>query len=271
MALLTSSWQDQGGVDIRIEAAMAKMFASESLWKIVDKTMQLRGGRGYEKGRSLKARGEPPYAIERMMRDCRINMILEGSTEIMKLFLAREAMDSHLKRIGVLLNRNVSTGQKVAEAFKIMGHYAAWYPKQFFQSLSSGSYKEMGDLSGQFGYVEKSSHRLARTLFYYMARYQQKLEKRQHILGRLMEIGTDLFAMAATCSYAASLNKKNPKDHSPIDLAHYFCRLARRRINENFAALTDNDDREGNELAKKVLDGDYKWLEEGIMWVGPKD
>lgn len=271
VALLTSSWQDQGGVDIRIEAAMAKLFCSESLWKIVDMAMQLRGGRGYEKGRSLKARGEPPYAIERMMRDCRINMILEGSSEIMRLFLAREAMDSHLKRIGVLMNKNVGTGEKVAAAFKILGHYALWYPKQFFQGLASGSYKELGDLAGEFKFIESNGHRLARTIFFYMAKYQQKLEKRQHILGRMMEIGTDLFVMAATCSYANSLYKKNPKDHSPIDLAHYFCSLARRRIKGHFAALTDNDDREGNEIAKRVLDGDYKWLEEGIMWVGPKD
>ena len=271
ISLLTSAWQDQGKVDIRIEAAMAKLFASESLWKIVDMTMQLRGGRGYEKARSLKARGEPPYAVERLMRDCRINMILEGSTEIMKLFLAREAMDPHLKRLGALLKRDATTLDKTKEFFKLLGHYAVWYPQQWFKGLASGSHKEISPLEDEFKFIETSSHKLARTLFYYMARYQQKLEARQHILGRLMEIGTDLFAMGAACAYAHSLVNKKPEDRTPYDLAHFFCTLARRRIREQFALLSDNDDRESNALAKRVLNGEFKWLEEGIIWVGPRD
>jgi alkylation response protein AidB-like acyl-CoA dehydrogenase len=269
IAMLTSSWQDQGGVDIRIEAAMAKLFCSEALWKIVDMTMQLRGGRGYEKARSLKARGEPPYPVERMMRDCRINMILEGSSEIMKLFLAREAMDPHLKRISGLLNKNSTAVEKFKSLFKILGHYAVWYPKQFFQGLSSQSYPEMGELENQFKYIEKTSHQLARTLFFYMAKYQQKLEVRQHILGRMMEIGTELFAMGATCAYAVSIAHKKPENKTSLNLAKYFCTMASRRIKEQFSNLTDNDDREANQLAKSVLEGDFRWLEEGIIWIGP--
>ncbi len=268
---LTSNWQDQGNVDIRIEAAMAKMFASESLWKIVDLTMQLRGGRGYEKARSLKVRGEPPYAVERMMRDCRINMILEGSSEIMRLFLAREAMDPHLKRIGALLNPKTGFAEKVSGFFKIAGHYAGWYSKQLLLGGRNKSYPEAKQLSSHYSFVEKTSHALARKLFYYMAKYQQKLEKRQLILGRLVDIGTDLFVMSATCSYALSLTKDNPADKTPIELAEHFCTLAKRRILEKFAALEQNDDRKNNSLAKEVLDGNFKWLEEGVMWIGPKE
>lgn len=271
IALLTASWQDQGKVDIRIEAAMAKMFSSESLWTIVDMTMQLRGGRGYEKARSLKARGEPPYAIERMMRDCRINRILEGSTEIMKLFLAREAMDPHLKRAGALLRKQGGILETTKAFFSILGHYSVWYPKQFFQGLFSGSYKDMGKLERHYQFIEKKSHLLARTLFYYMARYRQKLESRQHILGRLMEIGTDLFVMAAACSYAQALVKQKPDDHTPIDLADYFCDIASRRIEDQFYKLTHNDDKLSNAIAKRVLNGEFKWLEQGVIWVGPKD
>ncbi len=270
VAWLTSSWQDQGDVDIRIEAAMAKFYCSEALWRIADATMQLRGGRGYEKARSLKARGEPPYAVERVMRDCRINLILEGSTEIMKLFLAREAMDPHLKRLGELISRKYSWGQKVVLGLKSLGFYSLWYPKQWLASLVTSSYSDMGKLAQHFKFVERTSHKLARNLFYYMMVYRQKLEARQHILGRLVDIGTDLFVMSATCSYAVHLQKER-QDDTPIELANYLCLMMRRQIKNNFRALSDNDDRAGNALAKSVIQGNMKWLEEGVIWVGPKE
>lgn len=264
MTWLTSSWVDKGGVDIRIEAAMAKMFCTESLWKIVDMTMQLRGGRGYEKGSSLKARGEINYPVERMMRDCRINMILEGSTEIMKLFLAREAMDPHLKLAGGLLKKNATFGEKLQAFGKAFAFYAKWYPTQLFKSIRGRSYPALGALSDHFKFVDVSSHLLARSIFFYMAKYQQGLEKRQMILGRLMEIGTDLFAMSAVCSYAVSVQEKNGED-SPLQLADYFCKLARKRIHDNFHALDHNIDKDANVLAKDVLNNQYTWLEEGVI------
>jgi len=271
IAYLTSTWQDKGGVDIRIEAAMAKLFCSERLWTIVDKTMQLRGGRGYEKGRSLEARGEPNWGIERMMRDCRINTILEGSTEIMHLFLAREAMDPHLKRLSSIMSSKLSFGDKIKAGLKMLGFYSTWYPSQSYGELSSKSYDDLGSLAKHFKYVESTSHRLAKTLFTYMARYREKLEARQLIMGRLMEIGTELFAISATVAYAASLHKKNPNDNSVLDLADYFAESSERRIDELFDSLSDNDDKLANAVAKRVINGDMKWLEEGIMWSGPKE
>jgi alkylation response protein AidB-like acyl-CoA dehydrogenase len=268
---LTSAWADMGKVDIRIEAAMAKLFCTESLWKIVDLTMQLRGGRGYEKGRSLKARGEIPYPVERIMRDCRINTILEGSSEIMKLFLAREAIDPHLQRASDLLSPKTSILKKIKTFFQVLGFYSLWYPKQGFASLSSPSYKEMGQLETHFKFIDKSSHRLARAIFRAMVKYRQHLERKQMLLGRLMEIGTDLFAMAATCSYVASNNEKTSLDESRLLLADYFCSLARRRVEDRFAALSKNDDEKTNTIAKKVMDKDYRWLESGVVWCGPDE
>ncbi|MBT3784516.1 DNA polymerase II, partial [bacterium] len=123
ISLLTSAWTDKGEMDLRIEAAMAKLFCTEAAWKMIDETMQFRGGRGYETARSLKARGEEGYAIERAMRDSRINLILEGSSEIMKLFLAREAMDPHLRLAGDLINPRTSIGTKLSTAAKLAGFY----------------------------------------------------------------------------------------------------------------------------------------------------
>jgi alkylation response protein AidB-like acyl-CoA dehydrogenase len=266
---LTSAWADMGKVDIRIEAAMAKLFCSEATWKITDTTMQLRGGRGYEKASSLEARGEPGYPVERAMRDCRINMILEGSSEIMRLFLAREAMDPHLTRIKDLLTKKLSTAELIKKLGSLAGFYSVWYPSQMFKSLLTPSYKEFGPLAQHFAFCEKTSHRLARNIFWYMAKYQQKLEKRQLLLGRLMEIGTELFAMAATCSFAHMKHKENSSDDTPIHLADYFCRMSRRRVSDHFHALTDNEDRTANALAKRVMEDELKWLEEGIIWIGP--
>lgn len=268
---LTSRWADEKKVDIRIEAAMAKLFCTEELWKIADMTLQLRGGRGFEKATSLKARGEEPFAIERGLRDCRVNTILEGSSEIMKLFLAREAMDPHLRLAKPLLNPKTGFMEKVKAGFKLLGHYALWYPKQWFSSFHSKPYNELGKLAPHYRFIENASKRLSRKLFLGMAKYQQNLEKKQLFLGRLMEIGTDLFVMGTTCSYASYLADKGEDKTDAILLADYFCLLARRRISARFNSLDDNDDRELNKIAKMVLDDKTKWLEEGIIWVGDKN
>lgn len=268
VSLLTCAWADRKDVDIRIEAAMAKMFCTEALWKIVDMTMQLRGGRGYETARSLKARGELPYPVERIMRDCRINMILEGTTEIMKLFLAREALEPHLKVASGLLNPKATFGSKFKSFFHVLGFYSLWYPKQWL--YQTRSYKEFGAFESQFSYIEKTAHRLSRTLFNAMITYREKLEQKQLFLGRLMEIGTDLFAMSAACSFAIS-KKVIIGNETPIELAQYFCAIAKRRIENQFIALHENDDAHGDALAKRVLDKHMKWLEQGIIWTGPQD
>ncbi len=265
---LTSHWADDHARDIRIEAAMAKLFCSEMAWKIVDMTMQLRGGRGYEKASSLRGRGEAPYPVERMMRDCRINMIIEGTSEIMRLFLAREAMDPHLRLAGDLLKKN-PLGVKMKAGAKLASFYTGWYLNQWVNSSLWAQHDEMGSLAIHYQYAHSTAHRLARTIFHNMGLYRDKLERKQVILGHLMEIGTELFAMAATCSYARTIHDPGSSD-SAIQLADYFCREAARRIEGHFRSLSNNDERMMNAVAKRVLAGDMKWLEQGILWVGPK-
>jgi len=271
ITLLTSHWTDQGEMDLRIEAAMAKLFTTEQAWKIIDTTMQFRGGRGYERADSLKARGENAYGVERAMRDCRINMILEGSSEIMRLFLAREAMDPHLRLAGDLINPRTSASKKVMAMLKAAAFYSTWLPKRYLNLSIFSSYPEMGELGKHFRFIERTAHKMARTYFIYMGLYQDRLEKKQMLLARLVEAGTELFAMATTCSYAVHLSKKKPGEGSPIELANHFSTLATRRINDHLRALSDNDDEVSNKLSKSVMDGNAKWMEEGIIWTGPKD
>lgn len=271
MTWLTSHLADLGTVDIRIEAAMAKLFTTEELWKIVDLTMQLRGGRGYEKARSLKARGEEPFPVERIMRDCRINRILEGTTEIMKLFLAREAMDGHMKRALPLLSKKTSFTEKAKAIASAIGFYAAWYPKQQLSQLSSSHFKEMQELESHYQFIEKNSHKMSIALFGAMVKHQKNLEQKQLLLGRLVDIGTELFAMTCCCSYAVHMSSKMNGDKGPIELAHYFCTLASRRVQEKFAELKNNDDKESNQLAGDVIEKKFRWLEKGIQWAGNKE
>lgn len=256
---LTSGWQDKGNLDIRIEAAMAKLFCTESLWKIVDLTLQLRGGRGYEKASSLKARGEKGIAIERMMRDCRINTIIEGSSEIMRLFLAREALDPYLQKGKLFLKKKGLN--KVGGAFELMRYYSGWYLKQLVKPLLVRPVRDFGPFRKQMIYVERASHKIARALFYGIIRYRQGLEKQQLLLGRLMDIGVELFAMTAVCSYAHYLQKNQEEKCANNELPFYFCALSQQRVETLFKALHENVDRKGDVLAEKVLDEEYLWLE----------
>jgi alkylation response protein AidB-like acyl-CoA dehydrogenase len=262
---LTSAMADKGGNDIRIEAAMAKAFCSEAAWKMIDETMQIRGGRGYETAESLKGRGERPVPVERMMRDCRINRIIEGTTEIMHLFLAREAMDPHMQVAAELLLK-VPFGRKVRAGLKMANFYSKWYPTQWINTSVFPGYSEFGPkLSRHMNYVERTSHQLARSIFHAMGMYQNTLERKQMLLARFVEIGTELFAMASVCALAKARREQDPKNPHYVHLANYFCKEARRRIDAHFAGVNDNDDRQANKIAKAMMTGEYKWMEDGIM------
>src|SRR6476619_235054 len=115
---LTSGLSDRGDVDLRLEAAMAKLFNTEVAWQCVDHLVQIRGGRGYETARSLRERGEKSYPGERIMSDMRINRIFEGPSEIQHLFIAREAVDPHMKRGFKILQPETPTNDKIAAAAK---------------------------------------------------------------------------------------------------------------------------------------------------------
>ncbi len=262
MTWLTSHMADDKKKDIRLEAAIAKYFCTHHSWKIVDETMQIRGGQGYEQADSLKARGMIPWAVERALRDVRINLIIEGTSEIMHLFIAREALDPHLSKIKPLLSRG-SIGTKLSALFGMMGFYATWYPQLWLPSFGSFSGLDP-KLTSHMQYVASASKRLARHVFHIMMKYMQKLESKQAVLNRIVGIGVELFAMSAACSYADRLSK-DTKNSSAVELADLYCLTARSNIEAFFRASSSNNDKATLKVAKKVLAKEYLWMETEII------
>lgn len=244
---------------------MGKLFNSERGWKVVDDTMQVRGGRGYETAESLEARGEAPIAVEQALRSMRINRIFEGSSEIMRLFIAREAVDPHLKKAGAVADPDAGLGEKAKDAVGLGVHMAGWMSKNAVGWSRKPSYQKYGDLSGHVAFVDRSARRLARTMAQAMARYGPKLERRQAVLFRFVDIGAELYAMAAVCAYARAKKAEGQGDETPVRLADLFCRQSRQRVEDLFDHVFNDTDRPAYEVAREILDGDYRWLEKGIF------
>ncbi|HEY2125221.1 MAG TPA: acyl-CoA dehydrogenase family protein [Chthoniobacterales bacterium] len=265
ITFLTSALVDRKAGDLRIETAMCKMWATEMTWRIADEAMQVRGGRGYETAQSLAGRGEEPIAVERFLRDCRINMIFEGSSEIMRLFIAREALDPHLKVGGAIFNTQLPMSERAKAVFTSGKFYAGWYPKQWLRGSAGEIQGLHNDLRPHVHYAARTSKRLARGLFHAMARFGPKLDREQLLLSRFVGIATELFAVSATCSFAQHQIDQGEPAAEVLSVATYFCRSARMRIDHHFAGTTRNADRRGYDLTQELLAGKHQSLRQGIV------
>lgn len=262
---LAAAMSDAKKVDIRLEAAIGKLWHSETAWQMVNDAVQIRGGRGYETADSLRRRGEDPAPLERALRDSRINMIFEGSSEIMRLFIAREAVDQHLAVAGAMIDPRAPASKRATAALRAAARYAVWYPARWFGWGRWPRYASFGPLARHVRYANRTSRKLARTIFHCMVRFGPKLEQRQAVLGRLVDIGCDLFVVVACCVRAMKQAKDDPGDRTPTELADQACRLARRRIAESFRKVRRNDDGSTYRVARRAMEGRYAWLEAGIV------
>jgi alkylation response protein AidB-like acyl-CoA dehydrogenase len=269
---LSAAFADHGQKDIRLEAAIAKYFCTEKAWSMTDELIQVRGGRGYETAKSLHNRGDRPFPIERMLRDARIGRIFEGSSEVMHLIIAREAMDMHFKLVmPILMPKPGQKEGKLSLALKAAKFYAGWLPKLFIPSGQSFNVKHLNAANqDHLSYVERVSRKMARKMFFTMGKYKQKLETEQLILANFVDVGVDIFAMAATLSYAESKLAENPNDTSPQELADLFCKNARQRIAANFEAVGNNHNSDFDKVGSRYMEGAYEWLEKGVHTELPK-
>lgn len=268
---LASQMADEDRNDIRIEAALAKLYGSEMGCLMADELVQIRGGRGFETAASLAARGERAVPAEQLLRDLRINRIFEGSTEIMHLLIAREAVDAHLKVAGDLIDPEKPLSVKAKAGANAAGFYARWLPQlvtgpgQLPRTYSEFHQSGHPDLSAHLRFVERSSRKLARSTFYAMSRWQGRMETKQGFLGRIVDIGAELFAMSAACVRAEHLRSTGEHGREAYQLADAFCHQSRVRTEELFTRLWSNTDDLDRRVVDAVLAGSYTWLEEGVV------
>jgi alkylation response protein AidB-like acyl-CoA dehydrogenase len=263
---LASRMADRGGYDIRLEAAAAKEWNTVTGWKIVDDTIQIRGGRGYETAQSLADRGEVPYAVERNMRDYRINLIFEGSSEIMHLFMAREAVDKHLQIAGKMIDPDATFGAKLAALPRMALYYAWWYPTRWIGWGRWPRYRRFKSLAPRMRFAERATRKLSREIFHGMLVHKAKLQRRQAFLFRTVDIAMEIFAMSACASRVRTMREeKNPHAAEAARLADGFCRNAERKIRRLFRELWRNDDVLKYRLGQSVLKGEQVWFEADTM------
>ena len=262
VAELATALYEKGGYDIRLEAAIAKLYNTEHGWRIIDDTLQIRGGRGYETADSLASRGEAPIAVERAMRDYRINLIFEGSSEIMRLFIAREAVDHHFKLAFNIVSPDSTMKERLSAMTGATPFYLTWYPTRWVSVGKLKTFGEFGKLATHMRFIERNTRHLGRSIFHAMVRYGPKLERKQAVLFRAVDIGAELFAMSAACVRAHMLAKKGQKE--AIALADTFCREASLRIEDHFRNFYGPNDENLYKLAMSVLQGEHARLEHGI-------
>ena len=148
---------------------------------------------------------------------------------------------------------------------KMAGFYGWWYPSRWLGWGAWPRFSEFGPLAGHVRFAERTTRKLARTLFHQMLKLGPKLEKRQALLFRAVDIGADIFAMAAALSRAQALRRAGAAEApKAVELADIFCRGIRRRIAELFRGIGSNDDVAKYRTARQLLDGEFEWLEKGL-------
>jgi alkylation response protein AidB-like acyl-CoA dehydrogenase len=268
MQEMTSIMADQKRNDIRVESAIAKLFASEMGWRIADDLVQVRGGRGYETAASLQARGERAVNAEGSLRDQRINRVFEGATEIMYLALAREAMEEHQKNGFALFDPEVDLAEKRKVAVKAAKYYASYLPTLAVgKGHNPSAYSEYGALAKHLRYIDRRSQRMARNVIYGLGRYATGMLHKQMFMSRIVLIGTELYAQACAIVAAERIRSKvgGEQGAEAYALADAFCRQSQIRVDDLFGGLWKNTDEVDRKLTSRLMDGNFSWLWSDII------
>ncbi|MDA2936428.1 acyl-CoA dehydrogenase family protein [Patescibacteria group bacterium AH-259-L05] len=263
---LASQMADNKTTDIRVEAALTKVFCSEAAIQFLEDSQILFGGRGYETADSKRVRGEMAFPSEQLVRDAKLYRIGEGATDVLTPFFSREAWDPHLREGKDFIAGKFKGIAKVHEALRLGNFYIPWYLNQWIIKNVEGDHPRVRK---HLRYVERKSRHLARKVFYAMLWYGKKLYDRQAVVDRLAKTGIDLVMITATTLYAQHCEQKHNRIEA-WDLADQFLRDAKKRIKGrgSMDGTIINDDRKTCTVGRKALKGYYHWLREGSL---PRD
>lgn len=249
---LVAGMIDRGHEEYAIEAAISKVLASESLWRTADEALQIAGGNGFMR--------EYPY--ERILRDCRINRIFEGTNEILRLFIALTAM----KDVGLQL-RELSDSVKTVfdhpiKGFGVMRDYAWKYASLrtgFGRPELAGLHEELREPAVVF---MRSTRMLAQAADRILRKHGKQIIGKQFASRRFADIMIDLFALVCTMSRVQASIESNGVDKAAkeLEIVKVFAAQAGRRIDENLARIDDNEDELIKALAVHTVEaGKFEW------------
>lgn len=234
--------------DARLPSAICKVLVTEYLWDSLFDLQQIFAGRGYETADSKRKRGEPGIAVERMVRDARINLIFEGTSEIMRLWIGREGMAEYKER-----GEKIKPPKDKHSALFVKIGAIGWYASKFIGQFALFLYDDVL-LYSHAKFIECEAHKLAFDSVKNCAIYQAGLDKKQIIVADFVNRAMNLFAMSLAISYA-DLNKNKPLAK---ELADYFCWSIRKPAHKHNHKVV-------YKLSKRIMAGEARWLEEGIV------
>ncbi len=272
-ALATLVWHlaDHKRYDIRIEAAIAKMFCSEKSIQFLRDVQIIFGGMGYETAESKRARGEPAFLIEQLVRDAEMYRIGEGATDILRPFVAREGLSPHLDRSRRYFESDGKGSTRITELLRLCRYYFPWYLRQWTRTAIPLRVEiRHPKVFPKLQYVERASRRLARAILYAMAVQREALQDDQGRQNRIEAAGEDILTIAATALYAEWHMRTHGRPEV-WDLADEFFRTAKERIAQNIQELHRNKDTFPTAIGRKALGGAYSALSGGIIPRGLSD
>jgi alkylation response protein AidB-like acyl-CoA dehydrogenase len=273
-ALAFAVWRmaDQHSYDVRIEAAIAKIFCSEKTIQFLKDAQIIFGGMGYETADSKRFRGEPAFGIEQLVRDAKMYRIGEGATDILRPFVAREGLSPHLDRAQRYVSGGLGRNDRLVELLKLVRFYVPWYIRLWWRrALPDTTEFRHHKVAHLLGYVEQSSRRLARAIFWAMVRHGEQLRDDQGRQARIETIGEDLLTIATVALEASSLARVNA-DEQVWDLVDHVVVDAKVRIDRAIRELRGhNGDDVPTTIGQHTVGGSYVWLSHGIIPRGLRD
>ena len=221
---------DAGDVDVALEAACAKVFASEMLWRASDEMVQVAGGRGYVK----------PFPFERMLRDARINRIFEGANEVLRLFIALNGLEGPADKLKELAGALRSPLRNLG----MIGGYAASRVRSVLGPTSTLDAELHESLKEHKAYFEKHVGELAEATDRAITRHRKAIVERQLVVERLAGMAIELYATACTIARTQRLLAERGAEGCARELAlcDLFCVEAGRRFRTHRQALDARED-----------------------------